>query len=374
MNRKFGIGIVGCGIIAKRHIKSCLMLNEYCDIKAVSDISMEKAEEAAALAGGDTAIYTDYREMLKRDDIDVIALCTPPSFHKEPAIAAFEHGKHVLCEKPLAPSLQDCDEMIAAAKAYNRKLATVFQLRFLPDIQKMKRVLSSDVMGPVVYAQMSGNYWRGSKYYDVPWRGNFKSECGGVTMNHSIHTLDLFLWLMDKPLQSVQAEMETLNHDIEVEDLSMAIFRFEGGAVAQASCSLNTVKEGHTMSFSSNNHYISYPYSVHAVKQSDTGGAARDEAEIAKMDELAAAVVPELDLPKPDHADSYYDLFQAITHNHEPIVSGTEGRKTVEAITGIYKSATLGQRVQFPIAADDPWYTAEGIVEHVKKSERGEKR
>ncbi|MEF2246129.1 Gfo/Idh/MocA family protein [Paenibacillus sp. IITD108] len=371
MNKKIGIGIVGCGIIAKRHIQSCLLLSEMCEIKAVSDLSLEKAEECATLAGEGTAVYTDYREMLKRDDIQVISLCTPPFFHKEPAIAAFEHGKHVLCEKPLAPSLQDCDEMIAAAKANNCKLATVFQLRFIQDIQKIKRILSSDLMGPIVYAQMSGNYWRGSKYYEVPWRGNFKSECGGVTMNHSIHTLDLFLWLMDTPLASVQAEMETLNHDIEVEDLSMAMFRFENGAVAQASCSLNTVKEGHTMSFSSNNHYVSYPYSVHAVKQSEQGGAALDADEVAKMEELAAAVVPELDLPKPNHADSYYDLFQAILQNKEPLVSGAEGRKTIEAITGIYKSATLGERVRFPITPDDPWYTAEGILANVKKSVRG---
>ncbi|MHA6483469.1 Gfo/Idh/MocA family protein [Paenibacillus sp. strain BS8-2] len=371
MTRKIGVGIIGCGIIAKRHIESCKLLQEMFEVRAVADLSMEKALEAANLAGENVAVYTDYREMLLREDIEVVSLCTPPFFHKEPAIAAFEHGKHVLCEKPLAPSLEDCDEMIAAAKRYNRKLATVFQLRFLPDIQKMKSILTSDLMGPVVFAQMSGNYWRGSHYYDVPWRGKFKTESGGVTMNHSIHTLDLFLWLMNSPLSSVQAEMDTINHDIEVEDLSLAIFRFDNGAVAQASCSLNTVREGHTMSFSSQRHYVGYPLSLHAVKQTPQGGASMDKEEVEKLQTIASSYTPELDTPKPNHCDSYYDLFKAIQSHQEPSVSGVEGRRTIEAITAIYKSATLGIKVHLPISSSDPWYTSAGILEHVKKSDRG---
>lgn len=373
MGKKLGIGIIGCGIIAKRHIEACKQMGDYCEIKAVSDISLEKAQQAAAQAGDGVTAYTDYREMLERDDIQVVALCTPPFAHKEPAIAAFEQGKHVLCEKPLAPSLEDCDAMIASAREHGCKLATVFQLRFLPDIQKVKRVLTSDVMGPVVFAQMSGNYWRGSNYYDVPWRGKFKTESGGVTMNHSIHTLDLFLWLMDQPLASVQAEMDTINHDIEVEDLSLAMFRFADGAVAQASCSLNTVREGHTMSFSSQHHYVSFPYSVHAVKQTEAGGAKMDEEEVAKLEQASLATIPEPELPELGHCKSYYDLFQAIELDQEPMISGVEGRKTIEAITAIYKSATLGQKVTLPIGQDDPWYTTEGILTHVKKSDRAVK-
>ncbi|MCU6707849.1 Gfo/Idh/MocA family oxidoreductase [Paenibacillus sp. J5C_2022] len=374
MKRKFGIGIIGCGIIAKRHIEACRLLHDWCEIKAVSDIDLEKAEEAAALAGAQADIYADYRDMLSREDIDVIALCTPPFFHKEPAIEAFRMGKHVLCEKPLAPSLQDCDEMLEAAREHRCKLATVFQLRFLPDIQKMKHIMSSGMMGPVVFAQMSGNYWRGSNYYDVPWRGKFETESGGVTMNHSIHTLDLFLWLMDTPLASVQAEMDTLNHDIEVEDLSLAMFRFQSGAAAQVSCSLNTVKEGHAMSFSSDRHYVSYPYFVHAVRQTEQGGAKMDAEEVRRLESVAAKAKPQLDMPKPSHCDCYYDLFQSIVYDEEPSVSGLEGRRTIEAITAIYKSATLGRKVELPIVAGDPWYTTEGIIANVKKSGRGASR
>ncbi|MBD2847058.1 Gfo/Idh/MocA family oxidoreductase [Paenibacillus sp. IB182496] len=372
MGSKLGIGIIGCGIIAARHIDACKQLGEWCEIKAVADISREKAEQAAASAGEGTAIYTDYKEMLERSDIDIISLCTPPFFHKEPALAAFAKGKHVLVEKPLAPSLEDCDAMIAAARAHNCKLATVFQLRFLPDIQKIKRILDSDVMGPLVSAQMSGNYWRGDKYYDVPWRGKFASECGGVTMNHAIHTMDLFLWLMGQPLEQVRAEMDTINHDIEVEDWSTATMRFAGGAVAQATCSLTTVREGHEMNFSSQRHYVGFPYALHAVQQTDLGGAKMDREAIAELEQAALPTGDEPELPTLGHCHQYYDLFEAIRTDSEPMISGAEGRRTIEAITAIYKSATLGEPVSLPIADSDPWYTAEGIQRLVKRSGRGE--
>jgi predicted dehydrogenase len=103
-------------------------------------------------------IYEDYRQLLQRDDLDVVSICTPPFAHKEPVMEALRNGKHVLCEKPLAPSLQDCDDMIEASRRYGKKLAVVFQYRFRQDFKQLKHVVQSGVLGPLLLAQMNGLY------------------------------------------------------------------------------------------------------------------------------------------------------------------------------------------------------------------------
>jgi predicted dehydrogenase len=333
----------------------------------VSDIDLTQAKNRAETIGGDVALYQDYRDMLKRDDIDIAVICTPPFAHKEPAVHALQAGKHVIVEKPMAGSLEECDEMIAAAQANNRKLAVVFQLRFQPEFNQIREVLRSEQMGPVAYSQMNGYYWRGTNYYNKPWRGKFETECGGVTMNHSIHQLDLFLWLMDSQPVSVRADMDTVRHHIEVEDSSMATIRFANGAVGQVNCSLNSVKTEHTMSFSGESSFAGYPFELKAVRQNDSGFPETDEAGEAALQEIAASAAP---IGTGKHIDVYADMFRAIREDRQPMSHGLEGRRTLEVITAIYKSASTGQAVELPIAKDDPWYTRQGILNHVKRSPR----
>jgi UDP-N-acetyl-2-amino-2-deoxyglucuronate dehydrogenase len=365
---KLGVGIIGCGGISRKHIEACLSLEEYCEIKGVADIDLAKAQSAAAGIGAKVGAYDDYHRLLERDDIDVIGICTPPFAHKDPAVDALRAGKHVLVEKPFAASLEECDEMMGAADAAQRKLACVFQLRFDEEISKVCHILKSEEMGRIVFAQMNGLYWRGPNYYNIPWRGKFDTENGGVTMNHSIHTLDLFLWVMGARPVSVWADMDTLNHDIEVEDLSMAVIRFDNGAVGQVNCSLSTVKSAHTMFFSSKENYVAYPLDLYAVKETASGFPEVDEEAIGRLklisDQAATGGVAK-------HSSTYADLFQAISEDREPLVDGKEARRTLEVITAIYKSATTGSRVELPIMLTDPWYTRQGILDRVKKSPNG---
>jgi predicted dehydrogenase len=366
--QKLGIGMIGCGGISLRHFDSCNQLGSECVIRAVADIDLQKAEQRAAMVGGDVSVYQDYREMLKRDDIDVVGICTPPFAHKEPAVLALQAGKHVVVEKPMAGSLEECDEMIAAAEANNRKLAVVFQLRYLDDFSRIHEVLRSEEMGSIVFSQMNGYFWRGSNYYNIPWRGKFETECGGVTMNHSIHTLDLYLWLMDSTPVSVWADMDTINHDIEVEDVSMATIRFANGAVGQVNCSLNTVKSGYTMEFSSSANYVSYPFEVKAIQEDSNGFPKEDMEGTAALQKIATGAAAG---GTGKHSNVYADLFSAIREDRQPLTNGSEGRRTLEVITAMYKSASTGEKVTLPIRKDDPWYTRQGILDRVKRSQRG---
>ncbi|MFC5648641.1 Gfo/Idh/MocA family protein [Paenibacillus solisilvae] len=365
---KFGVGIIGCGAISGYHVKAYAEFPE-CELKAVADISLDKARQLAASAGDGVEAYESFQALLARDDIDIVSICTPPFAHKETVIASLLAGKHVLCEKPFAPSLQDCDEMIEAARKTGRKLAVTFQYRYRKDFNQMKRIVDSGVMGPPVFAQMNGLYWRGDDYYNVPWRGKFETECGGVTMNHAIHPLDVFLWIMGD-LQSVTATAHTVAHQIEVEDMSTATATFKNGATAQLTCTLNSVKQdisltvsGKTKAIGVTGAFSEQPLSYHAVKDNGGGFSIPDPEGAAELQQAASEVTHGTE----DHTGPIGDLLAAIREDREPVVNGLEGRRTIEAITAIYKSAAAGTKVTLPLAKDDPWYTTDGILRNVKR-------
>jgi UDP-N-acetyl-2-amino-2-deoxyglucuronate dehydrogenase len=362
---KLGVAIIGCGIISSSHVKAYQAFNDQCEIKAVCDLVPEKASQLASTIGEGVMVYTDFKEMLSREDIHVVSVCTPPFAHKEAVIETFKANKHVLCEKPLAASLEDCDEMIAAAKNYDKKLAVSFQYRFRKDFNQVKHLINRGSLNPLTFGQLNGLYWRGDSYYEVDWRGKWDTECGGVTINHEIHLLDVFLWLMGD-IESVSAEIETVSHDIEVEDVSMAVIKFTNGSVGQVNGTVSSAIGDVSMSISGKSKGVSIPLKFHALKENEGGFPVQDQAGIEELEKIAN----EIQDGTIDHTGPVNDLFTAIYNNVEPIVNGQEGRKVIEAITAIYKSATTGQRINIPISKTDPWYTTEGLQRLVKKGKQ----
>jgi UDP-N-acetyl-2-amino-2-deoxyglucuronate dehydrogenase len=364
-NNKLGVAIIGCGIISKSHVKAYQHFNEQCEIKAVCDVVPDKAGKLASSINENVMAYTQYKELLARNDIDVVSICTPPFAHKEVVIEALKEGKHVLCEKPLAASLAECDEMIAAAKKYNKKLSVSLQYRYRKDFNQVKHLLNSGVLDPITFGQLNALYWRGDAYYDVDWRGNWGTECGGVTINHEIHLLDIFIWLMGE-IESVYAEMDTISHEIEVEDLSMAILRFANGSVGQVNGTVSSAINDVSMNISGKSKGISIPLQFHALRENEGGFPVVDDEGIKEIEKVAN----EIQEGTIDHTGPVNDLFKAIEEDREPLVNGTEGRRVIEVITAIYKSSTSGQKVSFPLSENDPWYTTEGLQKFVKKGKQ----
>ncbi len=362
---QFGVAIIGCGIISNSHVKAYQAFPDQCKIKAVCDLVPEKASKLASSIGSDVMFYTKIKDLLAREDIDVVSVCTPPFAHKEAVIESVKAGKHVLCEKPLAASLEDCDDMIKAAKKYNRKLAVSLQYRHRKDFNQMKHLLDSGSISPITFGQLNGLYWRGDSYYDVNWRGKWDTECGGVTINHEIHMLDIFLWLMGD-VESVSAEIETVSHDIEVEDLSMAVMRFTNGSIGQVNGSVSSVINDITMSISGKSKAVSFPLKYHALKENEGGFPVLDPEGIDELKRIGSEIQEGMN----GHTGSVNDLFTAILTNKEPKVNGEEGRKVIEVITAIYQSATSGQQVSLPITKTEAWYTTKGLQRLVKKGKK----
>ena len=155
------VAIIGTGNISTAHIEGYLAFPERCQIVALCDIFPEKAQakkEKYQLNGAD--VVDDHEKLLDREDIDLVSVCTPPYCHASIAIHFLQHGKNVLVEKPMATSLQECDEMIATAKEHGKVLGVIAQNRFRDPIMKLKKVLDSGLTGRVLHAQIDSYWWR----------------------------------------------------------------------------------------------------------------------------------------------------------------------------------------------------------------------
>lgn len=358
-----GVGIVGTGSISRAHIRAYQSFPQLCRIVAVADVDGARAKAAAGEIGEGVAWYEKPEEMFAREDIQLVSVCTPPFAHAELAVAAMRAGKDVLVEKPMAASLAEADWMIETAEQTGRLLSVVFQYRWIPEWWRAKHVIARGALGPVRLARAECLWWRGPKYYDVWWRGTWERECGGATMNHAIHHIDTFLWILGEPA-SVYAESFAITHEIEVEDLSLAIVHFRSGAIGQITSTTSDPHDFARMEFSGERAALSLPWRVSAVKEKPDGFPERDDEAIARIEREAAGV------PMPEHtghAAQVLDVLEAIRDGRRPLVDGKEGRRSLELITAIYKSAATGERVELPLRTDDPFYTTEGMQSHAKR-------
>ena len=224
-----GFGIIGCGMISRFHARA---LQEIPAAKLVACCSsrFQAAQEFANEFN--CRACTSVEEMVARDDVHVITICTPSGVHLEPALLAAAAGKHLLIEKPLEINLERCDRLIEACAKANVRLATIFPARFHESWRTLKRAIDSGRFGRLVLGSAYVKWYRTQQYYDQGnWRGTWELDGGGALMNQAIHTIDLLQWLMG-PVDSVSAIIATLAHErIEVEDVAVASLRFRNGAL-----------------------------------------------------------------------------------------------------------------------------------------------
>ncbi|MDK2902905.1 MAG: UDP-N-acetyl-2-amino-2-deoxyglucuronate dehydrogenase [Clostridiales bacterium] len=353
------VAIIGTGNISAAHIEGYLQFPERCKIVALVDIYPEKAEEKKKRFGlKDAEIYDDHRKILDRNDIDLFDVCTPPYVHSEITINALNAGKNVLVEKPMAASLEECDAMLEAAQRNNKLLSVVAQNRFRTGYMRLKQVLDSGLAGDISHVEVDSYWWRDHSYYDLWWRGTWEKEGGGCTLNHAIHHIDMMIWMAGMP-EEIQAAMSNTSHDnAEVEDLSIAILKFKNRALGQITSSVVHHGEEQQIVFQCKKARISAPWKVYASKGKSNGFPERNEElenEIEKFYESLPAQKYEGHTPQID------DVLKALEMNSKPLSTGEDGRRALELITAIYKSASINQSVKLPLTKDDPFYTVAGL-------------
>jgi UDP-N-acetyl-2-amino-2-deoxyglucuronate dehydrogenase len=321
---KVRFAILGCGVISKIHV-SGIADTEEVELVAVCDAVEENMRPYAVEYNVRT--YTDYAEMLKADDIEVVCICTPSGMHPEQTIMAAKAGKHVICEKPMAIQLEDIDRMILACKKNNVLLSTIFPWRMSPVIQYVKQFIADGGLGKLSLCSAHIKPFRAQKYYDsAGWRGTWAIDGGGVLMNQGIHTVDQLQWLVG-PVASLYGQAKHVLRDIEVEDTAITLLNFHNGALG--------LIEASTTAYNT-------PDSI--VLHGEKGTIIISKGEITTFDLIN---VEKVDLPKfepfeviPDgHRIQIRDMAYAIREGRQPVVTGHDGRHSLEIILGTYESS-----------------------------------
>ena len=356
------IAIIGTGGISNAHIGAYLKFPERCKIVALVDIVPEKAEQMKARYGlTDARVYASHKDILGRDDIDLADVCTPPYVHASISIDCLRAGMNVVCEKPMAASLEECDAMIKARDESGKKLSVIAQNRFRQPIRNLKALLDSGIAGKVRAAQVDSFWWRGHCYYDLWWRGTWKTEGGGCTLNHAVHHIDMLLWMMGLP-ETVTSVLGNVAHDnAEVEDLSMSILRYPG-ALAQLTASVVHHGEEQQLVFQCEKAKIAAPFQCFASLSKPNGFPERNEAlekEIADFTDAQPRIRWE------GHDGQLENVLTALETGGPVAIGGEDGRRTIELITAVYQSGATDQTVRLPISRDDPFYTVAGMMAHM---------
>ncbi|WP_342556441.1 Gfo/Idh/MocA family oxidoreductase [Paenibacillus sp. FSL R7-0652] len=353
--------VIGAGAISSAHIEAYMKFPERCQITAVVDLYVEKAQKRVDEYGLlNTEAAADYHDLLEAD-IDLVSICTPPYTHASIACEFLRAGKHVLVEKPMASSLEEADQMLKAAQESGKLLSIVAQNRFTTPMMKLKNVLDSKLMGPILHVQVDSYWWRGHSYYDLWWRGTWEKEGGGCTLNHAVHHIDALLWMMGPPIE-VQAMMANTAHDnAEVEDISMAMLRFGQGAVGMITSSVIHHGEEQQIIFQGKEARVSAPWRVTA-SISRSNGFPEPNSKLKQQLQQLFDELPEV--LHSGHAGQVDNVLHAVEKGTPLIVDGESGRNTLELIIAIYKSASIGEKVALPIRSDDVFYSRESMMKH----------
>ncbi len=227
MSKTYGVAVVGCGVISPVHFGAIARVSR-ARLVATCD-TIEQRAAAAADKWGAAAHYTDFHEILARDDIDIVHVTTPSSHHHVVSIAASEAGKHSFVTKPIDVTLESIDRMIESARANGVKLAAVHQFRAYTSYGALRTAIEQGRLGTLYYGNAFVPWWREQSYYTDRWQGTWEWDGGGALMNQSVHWVDLLLWMMGKA-HSVAGYAATMAHDMETEDIGTAAIVFESGA------------------------------------------------------------------------------------------------------------------------------------------------
>jgi predicted dehydrogenase len=345
-----GACIVGCGMIARFHIRALADIPGTRVAALVDTVpgAPQRLIEQAQMAP--VPCYTDVAEAVRQKDVDVVIISTPSGAHLDPAVAAASAKKHVVVEKPLEITPERCDRIIDTCDKNGVKLCTIFPSRFHDSNMALKAAVDAGRFGRLTLGETTCKWWRTQEYYDKGgWRGTWKLDGGGALMNQAIHNVDLLLWLMG-PVTHITGFTATLAHErIEVEDTAVACLRFASGAlgVIQATTS---VHPGYPKTIAIHGDRGSAVIEQEDVLRWDFSPETPEDAQIKarfaqKVGASGGASDPAA-ISHVGHARQLGDFVHAIRTNTAPKVDGREGRKAVAAICAIYEAARTGKTVE----------------------------
>ncbi len=360
MSKVIKVGIIGCGGIANgKHMPSLKKVKD-CEMVAFCDIVEERAQKAAEKFGAEGAkVFTDYKELLKLTDIDVVHVCTPNRSHSFITVDALEAGKHVLCEKPMAINSAEAKKMLDAAKRTGKKLSIGYQSRFRPDAQYLKKEAETGRFGDIYYAKATALRRRA-----VPTWGVFLNEYeqgGGPLIDIGTHALDLTLWTLNnyKPKYCVGTTYHKLNgmknqanawgdwdpEKFTVEDSAFGFIVMENGAtiVLESSWALNSLDTREAVT--------SFCGTLGGADMNDglrINGVKHNTQYVEKPDFSVGGVAFNDGAAGESAADAEERLWiEAVRNDTDPVTLPEQAYVVTRILEGIYESAKTGDIYRF---------------------------
>ncbi len=360
MGKKLRTAVIGCGKVGHFHAKAYEKC-ENSDFVAVCDMNPESA--AAFAKQYNVKAFTNVQQMIQEMKVEALSICTPHPMHAAPAVEAAGLGVNLIIEKPLASSLSDCDSILNAAQKAGVKVATVCQRRYYLPCMRMKKAIEDGKIGRPIIGNVTMLGWRDMKYYrSDKWRGTWDGEGGGVLVNQAPHQLDLLLWYMGE-IDYVYGIWNTLNHpELEVDDTAVAVIRFKNGGLGNilVSNSQNPALYGKVHIHGENGAsigvqtdggamFIAGVSSITEPPVNDLWTVSGEEDMLEKWKKDDADFFNSVDSMYYFHNQQIKDFLDAVLNDKEPLISGLDGRRTVELFTAIYRSTATNLPVKFPL-------------------------
>ena len=336
------IAHVGCGRISANHFEAIDRIDGLA-LAAVCDVVESRARAAGEKWG--VPFFTNYEQMLAKVPCEAVSIATPSGLHPAHGIAAARAGKHVICEKPMAISLQGADDLVKACDDAGVQLFVVKQNRLNATVQLLKRALDKGRFGRIFMANATVRWARPQEYYDqAPWRGTWEFD-GGAFMNQASHYVDLIQWLVG-PVESVMAKTATMARKIEAEDSGAAILKFRNGAIGVLEVTMLTFPKNLEGSITLLGERGTVKIGGTAVNKIEHWQFA-DYDDDDKLVEAANSAPPSV--YGFGHEPYYRNVLRVLRGEAVPDTDGRGGRKSLELVLGIYESAKTGREVPLPL-------------------------
>jgi len=342
--KKLGVAVLGCGKAGKYHLY-WYSKNKNCKIVGIYNRTRKNA--VSLVKRYNIEYFNNWKELVSNEDVDIVSICTPSNLHYEQAIFSLRNHKHVLCEKPMAPTNTQCLEMIRESKKRKKALSIMFNMRFHPVIQAVNEVIDS--IGDIFHIYINFPYFR----KETNWRHK-EGSGGGVLMENISHMIDLAgIWMKGKNIKYISSESLIVNKDRGLDDQSLLIVRYKDNSLVSI--------------YGSYNDYGFYNYD----KEAFYGTILGIEGKIVfifnsydknfnhlylikgqKRTEVKIEIPDEIDKIYPGHLDSFKKVINSfidsILAGKCPLIKPEDGLKTTEIVNAAYLSEMRQEKIKFP--------------------------
>ena len=355
--RVMKVGLIGAGLQGRRRARAL----KNCDdsIVAIADLQLDRAASLATEVGGKPT--EDSRELIGCSDIETVMICTPPHLHERLCVEALESGKHVLCEKPLARTLEEAKTIVSVASKNKRRLKCGFNLRHHPGIRQARGWIDEGMIGDVLFIRC--RYGMGGRPgYDKEWRAFPAISGGGQLMDQGMHAIDLARWFMGDFVEAT-GFLQTCFWDVApLEDNAFCLFRNEKGGVASIHVSWTEWKNQFSLEIFGRDGYV--------IVSGLGGSYGVESVALGKRAFLKPFEERTIEFRGTDRSweEEWQEFRSAIWDNREPLANGIDGMEAVRLAYAVYESSakghTIGIALNHETYVNIPPHTREKMAGH----------